>query len=262
VATDSVAESRLPAAPRLLAGFVAGSLRLLWQLCNPRNFSRLVLRSAAGEAWAYGFRVLPGFALIAVACGIGLGAGLFPMLQNFGVLGRSASLVYSITTFELAPLAAAGWYAIFSGPVLAMTGILRSQKGDGRALRDAGVPDEVITALPLWIGSFVAQFILSTTAAFLIFSGSLLAWTLILGAAPNPLIDWWAAAVDWRLVVLLPVKLLVFGCILSQLPLRTGALYPSMEKLTADGGFFSITVWTLGMITGVQLLWLILFRLS
>lgn len=241
---------------RLVTGFA----RLLRCTLQPRNYSRLTLEHAGAFAWKFGARILPGYCLLLMGLGALLGWQLFPALTKYKGLLDGAPLAYSIFTFELVPLMAAMWFAMFAVPGMGLNSIERRRVGEGAYLREVGVDEDQLLSLPVFLGTFMALFLLSVLGMVFLFLASLVTWTFTGGVAYLP-IEWWSSGVDLKLVIAFPLKIWLLAAILSQVPLRAVERYRSIEQLAQREGFFGITAWILSLIMFLELIWLIWLRL-
>lgn len=223
-------------------------------------FARCVWQQAALQAWEHGFRVAPGLLALAVIAGAGLGGGLFPAMRDFGMLANGVVLGFNWIHFELAPIMAALWYAVFSSPRHLLTAI-GLNNGEGAVLTLSGLHSQYFIDIPGFWGAFIAMFTQTVWISLAMFGGALVFWSVATGIPATPLIEWWSVSLDPLLLVALPFKIASFAYVLTQVPLKVGQRFASMDQLTRAGGFFRITWMTLVFISLLQALWIVLIRI-
>lgn len=96
----------------------------------------------------------------------------------------------------------------------------------------------------------------------LLFScAAIAAWIALRDSGRSLILEWLRDAIILPPLLGLPLKLALFALILSAVPDQVAQRFDSMNSLTARGGFFSITVRILALLTLIESLWLLLFIL-
>ncbi|MCD8482063.1 MAG: hypothetical protein LR015_04935 [Verrucomicrobia bacterium] len=117
------------------------------------------------------FRVAPGLLTLAAIFGAAVGGVLFPAFREFGVLDKGVVWIPNLIHFEIAPLLAALWYALFSGPRHLLTAI-SLRNGDGAVLTASGVHSHYFLDIPGFWGALITIFTLTILISLAIFAGA------------------------------------------------------------------------------------------